>query len=296
MARSPQILESYPPQAPSSLYALRELCASKLPTYRLRDVPRILLGLDETLMSAPSNMQAQEAATQQMTLASTEHGRTRSEIKTVVESLPVQPRRPLTYPNDNLQGLAAPTAQRPEEWKKDQPKNPVHSPKSITSTSTTTSSWIEAQRSTNTSDKSPSTVSHTSPSATESTESKPLIPPIRKFKMSRQSMQMEDDNTLRALEGYSARRPPRREQDEQTSDDSDLFLKVAKEEGLAQQASIVGGTTPSRLEHRRVSTLLFISCPTSPKFRAVVAKMPAPSLASVNPYPQITPCYHSVVG
>jgi len=66
----------------------------------------------------------------------------------------------------------------------------------------------------------------------------------------------KDDNTLRALEGYSrvnARRP-QQEQDEQTSDDSDLFLKVAKEEGLAQQANNFNGATPSRLDHRRVST------------------------------------------
>jgi hypothetical protein len=47
---------------------------------------------------------------------------------------------------------------------------------------------------------------------------------------------MEQDDTLKALEGYNAQRFVPRDRDEQTeqnSDDSDLFLKLAAEEPAA---------------------------------------------------------------
>lgn len=71
----------------------------------------------------------------------------------------------------------------------------------------------------------------------------PLIPPIRGFKTSRKSSveinatsprvtSMDQDETIRPLDGYSTQRLSRREQEEQSSDDSDLFLKLAREETL----------------------------------------------------------------
>jgi hypothetical protein len=82
------------------------------------------------------------------------------------------------------------------------------------------------------------------PLPTEPQESKPitpLIPPIRGFKTSRRSSgeinvispratSMDQDETVRPLDGYNAQRSSRREQEEQSSDDSDLFLKLAREE------------------------------------------------------------------
>lgn len=40
---------------------------------------------------------------------------------------------------------------------------------------------------------------------------------------------MDQDETL-TLDGYTRQRSSRREQEEQSSDDSDLFLKMAREE------------------------------------------------------------------
>lgn len=82
------------------------------------------------------------------------------------------------------------------------------------------------------------------PLPAEPQESKPitpLIPPIRGFKTSRRSsgeinvispraISMDQDETVRPLDGYNAQRSTRREQEEQSSDDSDLFLKLAREE------------------------------------------------------------------
>jgi hypothetical protein len=56
---------------------------------------------------------------------------------------------------------------------------------------------------------------------------------------------MDQDDTLRALDGFNSQRPPHREE-EQNSDDSDLFLKLAREEP----------TGTSRSGIRRVSVLL----------------------------------------
>ncbi|KAH8595696.1 hypothetical protein B0O99DRAFT_686681 [Bisporella sp. PMI_857] len=77
-----------------------------------------------------------------------------------------------------------------------------------------------------------------SPHSQPVTPSTPLIPPIRGFKSSRKSVDvprsaaMEQDETLKVLDGFNSRRPSyiNREQEEQSSDDSDLFLKLAREE------------------------------------------------------------------
>jgi len=75
----------------------------------------------------------------------------------------------------------------------------------------------------------------------------PLIPPIRGFKTSRKSVEMnaasprrtsmDQDDTLRALDGFNSQRPPHRDQEEQSSDDSDLFLKLAREEATGNNRS-----------------------------------------------------------
>lgn len=71
------------------------------------------------------------------------------------------------------------------------------------------------------------------------------IPPIRAFKTSRKSVEaansnantismrpavMDQDDTLRALDGFNMQRASNRDQEEQSSDESDLFLKLAREE------------------------------------------------------------------
>jgi hypothetical protein len=74
------------------------------------------------------------------------------------------------------------------------------------------------------------------PAAEPSKPITPLIPPIRGFKTSRKSSvdntaspRVMEDETL-TLDGYTRQRASRREQEEQSSDDSDLFLKLAREE------------------------------------------------------------------
>lgn len=47
---------------------------------------------------------------------------------------------------------------------------------------------------------------------------------------------MDPDSTIRALEGFESQQPAQQsEQEEQNSDESDLFLRAAKEEELAQR-------------------------------------------------------------
>lgn len=81
-----------------------------------------------------------------------------------------------------------------------------------------------------------------SPSLSQSTQPKtPQIPPIRSFRTTRKSFEadatspviiMDQDETLRAIDGYGLHRTSNRDQDEQSSDDSDLFLKLAREEAV----------------------------------------------------------------
>lgn len=85
-------------------------------------------------------------------------------------------------------------------------------------------------------------------SALSSQPTTPLIPPIRGFRTSRRSTEaasrrvsMDQDDTLKAFEGFSAQRflaRDRDEQPEQNSDDSDLFLKLAREESAATARTV----------------------------------------------------------
>jgi len=95
---------------------------------------------------------------------------------------------------------------------------------------------------------------------------RPLIKPIRGFKpSSRKSTEMasrrisiDTDHTLRALEGYnnSQRASNQPDQDEHNSDDSDLFLRAAKEEELARRASNPNGDGLVRSDSRKVSVYI----------------------------------------
>ena len=73
----------------------------------------------------------------------------------------------------------------------------------------------------------------------------PSIPPIRGFKSSRKGIDaqlsrttMDQDETVRgSLDGFNSRRPLNRDQEEQSSDDSDLFLKLARDESAGNNRS-----------------------------------------------------------
>ena len=82
----------------------------------------------------------------------------------------------------------------------------------------------------------------------------PVIPPIRAFRATRRSTELNtnsvrrssmdqdnpQDDTLRAREGFeraNSQRSSNREQEEQNSDDSDLFLKLAREEASVNNPS-----------------------------------------------------------
>jgi hypothetical protein len=55
---------------------------------------------------------------------------------------------------------------------------------------------------------------------------------------SQRRISMEQDDTLKALEGFNSHRSPTRDQEEQSSDDSDLFLRLAREEAAAGRSGI----------------------------------------------------------
>ncbi|KUJ21042.1 uncharacterized protein LY89DRAFT_729845 [Mollisia scopiformis] len=101
------------------------------------------------------------------------------------------------------------------------------------------------------------------------------VAPIRGFKSSRKSAEMasrrfsqELDSTVRVYDPHENlhRRSRQSEQDEHNSDESDLFLRAAREEELAQQNNVnTNGDSPSRSDSRRSrigqrpSSLLFNS-------------------------------------
>jgi hypothetical protein len=64
---------------------------------------------------------------------------------------------------------------------------------------------------------------------------------------------IDPDSTLRALEGFdSPRISGQPEQEEHNSDDSDLFLRAAREEEMAQRASNPNSDRLIRSDKRRV--------------------------------------------
>lgn len=64
-----------------------------------------------------------------------------------------------------------------------------------------------------------------------------------------------------SLDGYiHSKRPSNQtEQDEHNSDDSDLFLRAAREEELARQASHIAGDSLSRTDSRTVRHAILVS-------------------------------------
>jgi len=102
-------------------------------------------------------------------------------------------------------------------------------------------------------------------SVADTTSSRPLIKPIRGFKPSaRKSVEMnansshrpsiDPDSTIRGVEvfGISQKASNQPEQDGQNSDDSDLFLRAAREEELTRQANNLLGNAPVQSDNRRV--------------------------------------------
>ncbi|RDL40608.1 Uncharacterized protein BP5553_00587 [Venustampulla echinocandica] len=120
----------------------------------------------------------------------------------------------------------------------------------IDPSTSTTDSWVAAQQSITIASPSHNPESPLGPAqptsarSIDSSGSRPLIKPIRGFKpSSRKSVEMasrrtsiDPDHTLRAFEGYER---PRRttndsEHDELNSDESDMFLRAARDEGLTK--------------------------------------------------------------
>jgi hypothetical protein len=135
-------------------------------------------------------------------------------------------------------------------------------------TTNSTTTWVAQQ---SISFSPPASAIHTplSPSrpplsrSSSSTTAQPIIKPIRGFKPSRRSVDMaprrfsqDPDSTLRQLEGYNNLRSPgpNQEQDnEQNSDESDLFLRAAREEeDMDRQVESHNSTTLNRSDSRKV--------------------------------------------
>ncbi|RDW83410.1 hypothetical protein BP5796_04901 [Coleophoma crateriformis] len=95
--------------------------------------------------------------------------------------------------------------------------------------------------------------------------SSPKISPIRQFKPSRNSTgstrmapsrrESDEDTTIRALDGFDPDRTPR-DLDEQNSDDSDLFLNMAREEEASRPKDNAGdgSVAPTRRSRLSLST------------------------------------------
>lgn len=131
-----------------------------------------------------------------------------------------------------------------------------------------TTTWV-AQQSISLNPPTPTTHTPLSPSrpplsrSSSSATAHPLIKPIRGFKPSRRSLDMaprrfsqDPDSTLRQLEGYNNLRSPMSNQDldnEQNSDESDVFLRAAREEGeLDRQVESHNNSTLNRSDSRKV--------------------------------------------
>ncbi|PQE02952.1 lpxtg-motif cell wall anchor domain-containing protein [Rutstroemia sp. NJR-2017a BVV2] len=108
------------------------------------------------------------------------------------------------------------------------------------------------------------TASQIPQSALENTPSRSAMAPMRGFRASkRMEPASSHESALMTLEGHNAQRES---SDEQNSDDSDLFLKVAREEDLDQQKN---HATPSSLDSRKSRIGMRQSLPApSPSFRA----------------------------
>lgn len=127
-------------------------------------------------------------------------------------------------------------------------------------TANSTKDWVANQSALTSPSATGESKTSSSPSAVSSQPTTPLIPPIRGFRTSRRSTElaasrrtsMDQDDTLKALEGFNSQRLAARDRDEQTeqnSDDSDLFLKLAREEaaGAARASRRVRAASPPYL-------------------------------------------------
>jgi hypothetical protein len=98
------------------------------------------------------------------------------------------------------------------------------------------------------------TASQIPQSALENTPSRSAMAPMRGFRASKKMEPASShESALMTLEGHNAQRESL---DEQNSDDSDLFLKVAREEDMDQQKNHV---TPSSLDSRKVLIHILLS-------------------------------------
>ncbi|EPE31796.1 hypothetical protein GLAREA_11878 [Glarea lozoyensis ATCC 20868] len=131
----------------------------------------------------------------------------------------------------------------------------------------TTSDWVASQQTvssplTSRSQPPPSPAQPTSARSFGSSGSRPLIKPIRGFKpssykgtdMALRQPSADADSTLRAIDAYERPRGVSNssEQDEPLSDESDLFLRAAREEDTSRQAGNDGreDSLSSRLDQR----------------------------------------------
>jgi len=133
-----------------------------------------------------------------------------------------------------------------------------------TSTTSTTQNWVETQQAPTTAhnNSSPTTSQHSPHSSLEGTPSRPKILPIRGLQpssrrnsgmaLTRNSIIQDPDSTVRGLEGFeSLHGAHQMEQEEQNSDESDLFLRAAKEEESMQRSHM--NERLVRSDRRRVS-------------------------------------------
>lgn len=76
--------------------------------------------------------------------------------------------------------------------------------------------------------------------------------------MASRRLSQEPESSVRVYDTHENlhRRSRQSEQDEHNSDESDLFLRAAREEELAQQNANTNGDSPSRSDSRRVSFLV----------------------------------------
>jgi hypothetical protein len=202
------------------------------------------------------------------------------------------PRRRLTLPSDKVASPASPpsaplvlntavasASSTPAQKARNFPvahsrnglENSYYPPRSfITQRSmkdSSTTDWVAQQSIISTqpasSQRTPTSATSQPSASVSDPTARPLIKPIRGFKpSSRKSTEMasrrisiDTDNTLRALEGYnnSQRASNQPDQDEHNSDDSDLFLRAAREEELARQAGNPNGEGLARSDSRKVS-------------------------------------------
>lgn len=239
--------------------------ASKLPSYRSVDLTLTATNLDNNArllqsvaLPLPSTI-LDTATTTSQTNIRKGHARNLSELvatSTPPLSAPLNP-RPLTSPStptyidasSQPAGVArhkptrnVPALRSGNNSGKGPPPAMITQKLSLHEIDNPTKDWVVNQSLTTSSPIDDRKPLPAEPTAEPTKPITPLIPPIRGFRTSRKSsvenatsprsprLSMDQDDTLRALDGYTPQRTSRRDQEEQSSDDSDLFLKLAREE------------------------------------------------------------------